>query len=89
MKEKQPEIFKLISENLTGLGGPMGTERTWNNWVKYFSDFEKAKLFAEKDYNKNKHERATNSIVWKKERDKTSSQDLGFVMYHISKIKVE
>jgi hypothetical protein len=28
----KPIIYKVISENLTMLGGPMGTEQVWNNW---------------------------------------------------------
>lgn len=45
-------IYKLISENLTNLGGPMGSEYTYNNFVKYFDSIKKAKEYAEKDYGK-------------------------------------
>jgi hypothetical protein len=85
-------MYKLTSENLTGLGGPMGTERTWNNWEKYFNDIVIAKDFALRDYRKEtKDSEAT--IDW---RDTTlgrttdvriTSGDLRFVMYTIEEVK--
>jgi hypothetical protein len=86
------KIYRLISENLTNLGGPMGKEYTYNNWVRYFSSIEKAKSFAESDYDKNtKHRPTAEKIKWFKESEKDSirSQDLSFVMYHIKPVKVE
>lgn len=83
-------MYELESENLTGLGGPMGTERTWTNWRKFFSTVEAAKEFAEKDYKR--------PINWSASKgptcngipiDLACSGDLGFVMYHIRCVKVE
>jgi len=77
-------IYRLVSENLTGLGGPMGTERTWTNWTKYCKTIEQAQKIAEKDYNKSR-----GPIKWIKEKDGYRTEDLGYVMYHIKKIKIE
>lgn len=78
-------MYALTSENLTGLGSPMGTERTWNNWVKYFKTEKKAKEYAEKDYRFRFGTGEPEKVIWKN----GSTQDLGFVMYHIKKIKIE
>ncbi len=89
------EFFELISENLTGLGGPMGTERTSTNYTKKFKDdlesgsmkpvigsaVRKAKAFAEKEYGK--------KIEWIKTEKGYRSPDLGYVMYHINEITFE
>lgn len=40
---KKVTIYKLISENLTGLGGPMGSEWITDNWIKYFLHKKDAK----------------------------------------------
>lgn len=73
-------IYEVRSENLTGLGGPMGTERTWDNWRKFFDDIDLAKKFSEKDYK--------NKIKWKKYRGGLASEDLGHVMYYIQPIEI-
>jgi hypothetical protein len=95
------KVYKLISENLTNLGSPMGKEYTYNNWVRYFSSIEKAKNVAESDYAKNIKNRdkffnyrkitTAEKIKWCRgsEKDSLSSQDLSFVMYHIKPVKVE
>jgi hypothetical protein len=75
------EIYKLVSENLSGLGGPMGTESTSINFVKYFTTVDKAEKYAEKEFGK--------TITWKKYGRELNSGDLRFVMYHISKIEIE
>ena len=74
-------MFQLYSENLTGLGGSMGTEHTWANYVKFFISVDLAKEYAETGFG--------NPIKWKKFRDGYKSPDLRYVMYYISKIKVE
>ncbi len=43
-------MFELRSENLTQLGGRMGTERTFDNWRKFFNTIDEAKTYAEKDF---------------------------------------
>ena len=79
-------LYELVSENLTGLGGPMGTEHTWENWRKHFDDLDKAKDYAQRDYNKN---RPNEKIKWMKTDIGFRSPDLSFVMYHINEIKIE
>jgi len=83
--------YELESENLTGLGGPMGTEKTWSNWRKFFTSIAKAKKYAEEDYRKQskKKENEVVDMGWVKERNRIRSQDLLFVMYNITEIKVE
>ncbi len=81
-------LFELVSENLTHLGGPMGTEETWNNWSKFFTTIEAAKEFAEKDYQKESHKKEER-ITWTKNKTEFCSGDLSFVMYTIRPVKVE
>ena len=44
------KIFSLTSTNLTHLGGPMGTEYTTTNFIKYFTTVQLAKNYAEADF---------------------------------------
>ena len=74
-------MYCLTSENLTHLGGMMGSERTSTNFTKFFIDPEKAKKFAEKDFKK--------SIEWSKRDKGFTSGDLMYVMYTIKPVKVE
>jgi len=73
-------VYALESENISGLGGPMGTEQTRTNWTRYFSCIAKAKAAAKEDYER--HGRDTR-IEWSKSGKGFSSQDLCFVQYHI------
>jgi hypothetical protein len=82
-------LFVLESENLTGLGGPMGSEHTSCNWARYYKTMDKAKLAAKKDYKKECNGKPEEEIKWSKGKNNCSSQDLRFVMYHISSMKVE
>jgi len=76
-------MWMLISENLTGLGGPMGTETTSINFRKFFKHKENAVKFAQEDY-------SHGTIKWREcGREKYTSGDLGFVMYVIKKIETE
>lgn len=75
-------IYQLKSENLSGLGGPMGTEHTTINWVKPFDSLESAKAYAENDYSGNE------IVSWKKSGKGWSSQDLSYVMYYIEEVKL-
>ena len=79
------DIYTLISENLTGLGGPMGTERTWENWRKNFIDPDVAKMVAQKDY---ESQSKSAPIKWKKTKKGWTSGDLSFVMYSIEKLVI-
>jgi|GEM_PF-6944042 hypothetical protein len=74
-------MVTLTSENLTGLGGPMGSERTTTNWRKYFSTPELAMEYAEKDFGE--------KIPWRTEGVNFHSPDLRYVMYHINHVEVE
>ena len=77
-------LYELVSENVTNAGGPMGRNNTWDNWRKHFDDLEKAKNYAQRDYNKY---RPNEKIVWERTDIGFRSPDLSFVMYHISEIK--
>jgi len=81
-------IYELESENLTKLGGPMGTERTSTNWRKFFNSIDNAKKFAQKDYNKNS-KREDTKLKWTEEEDHIRTDDMGFVMYYIRVVKTE
>ena len=76
-------MFVLTSENLTCLGGPMGTERTFNNYEKYFNDLCNAMAYAEKEYGKR--------LEWIQEKEKhlLRTKDLGYVMYYVHEMKTE
>jgi len=79
-------LYALRSENLTGLGGPMGTETTWTNWTRYFFVALNAKLAASKDLiNSGRKER----ILWSPTKEGWRSQDLRNVMYHVTLIVAE
>jgi hypothetical protein len=76
-------MWMLISENLTGLGGRMGTETTSVNFRKFFNRKLNAVKFAQEDY---RH----GIIEWRGcGREKYTSGDLGHVMYVIKKIETE
>lgn len=83
------KYYELRSENLTNLGGPMGSEYTFDNWTKSFSSMAKAKSAAEKDYSKECGGKPWHKIIWSGNKSKTSSQDLNFVQYHIKQITVK
>ena len=74
-------MYCLISENLTGLGGAMGTEKTWNNFERFYKTLKKAKAEAVKDYKK--------PLRWIKTKTGLRTEDLSYVMYHIDKIVPE
>ena len=74
-------VYELISEDLSHLGGPMGTEYTTESSLGLFSGedgLEKAKKAAEKHYG--------GKIKWSKDKypeGSLCSGDLRYVMYHI------
>lgn len=76
-------MYRLTRENLTHLGGPMGTEYTTTDWTKYFHVFNKALAFAQKDNN-------NESLGWcVAGKRKWRSQDCGSHMYHITEVQTE
>ncbi len=77
-------MFILIAEDLTGLGGPMGSEATFTIFRKHFRKIENAKATAQLHYNKEE------PLVWKgDDHNGWLTRDLGHVMYEIRLIKVE
>jgi hypothetical protein len=87
-------VYVLISENLTGLGGPMGTEETWENWRRHFKRIESAKAAAQKDWEKSSAKAQGDpgipkTLTWIKDGSGLRTEDLHWVMYHIRKIRVE
>lgn len=79
-------MFVLTAEDLTGLGGPMGTERTVTVLMEYFKSVDNAKQFALKHYQRN---RPGETFKWEKRGSKWTSGDLMFVMYDIEPIKTK
>lgn len=75
------KVYKLVSEDLSGLGSSMGTEHTSVNWERFFIDANDAKEYAQKDYR--------SEIKWKRHgKGGWISGDLRFVMYTIRPITV-
>ena len=74
-------IYELIYEDLTHLGGPMGTEYTTEHSLGLFDDVDKAKKAAEKNYG--------GKLEWFEgeendcEEGQIRTDDLRYVMYHI------
>ena len=82
-------IYELVSENLTELGGLMGTERTHRNWIKHFSGdsaVRKAKRAANEDYSTYRPD--AKALKWFKTKEGFRTDDLSFVMYHINKLEI-
>ena len=79
-------MYTLTSENLTHLGGPMGTEYTYPNWTKHFTTMDAAKDFAQTDYSRNG---CSKKIKWSRGKFNCNSGDLRFVKYYINIVKVE
>lgn len=83
-------MYKAVAEDLTNLGGPMGTEYTTTIFRKYFKSRKRAKEYCEKHYRK--HTRGTNLKMFKwlkKEDGDVESGDLRFVSYGVYKVKTE
>jgi len=81
-------VYELESKNLTGLGGPMGTDHTTTNWTALFMSVKSAKRLAEKDYKMQKSD-GDEDIKWRRVNDNDwQSQDLRYVMYTISPKKL-
>ncbi len=81
-------VYELISENLSALGGQMGTEHTWDNWTKLFINLDLAKEYAEHDYHRNEGGKKTDKLKWHRDNGRLSTDDLRTVLYLIRKIKV-
>jgi len=84
-------MYKLEAENIVAAGGPMHLQNScYTMWTKYFKTVAKAKKYAQTWHKKKEY---TETLEWTKFGEDTnntsSSQDCGWVMYHIEKIKVE
>lgn len=80
-------IYELVSEDLTHLGGRMGTEYTTENWHYLFETIGAAKAYAEKDY---RYQKET-PIQWYHSIGShyDCSGDLHYVMYTIKPVKMK
>lgn len=80
-------MWVLINEDLTHLGGPMGTEYTTTRWRKCYNDIDAAKAAAQEDYEPNHF----GPLRWIKDGDQGAirTNDLGYVMYYIKPVKTE
>lgn len=75
-------VYELVSENMTAVGGPMGSEHTWDSWRKLFSTLKAAKAHAKRDYLKEAQEPLV--FEWHKtSKNEWCTGDLRFVMYTI------
>lgn len=85
-------MFKLVAEDLSSLGGPMGSEKVVVIFTRYFNSVDNAKAAAEKDYISRSGARA-NTIKWREEwRERMGrwySGDLGFIDYTITPVVAE
>ena len=79
-------MYVLIAEDLTHLGGPMGSEYTTKSIVGHYSTIKLAKAKALKIYQGNRRQE---TISWEKRGTGFCSGDLAFVMYHIEKVKID
>lgn len=78
--------YRLVGEDLTNLGGPMGSEYTTEKALGVYRKQETAKLHAEKHY---RQHGGRDKVVWSGEVEHhVRSQDLLFVMYHIYREKI-
>ncbi len=82
-------MYSLRSENLTHLGGAMGSEYTFDNYTKYFNERENASKYANKEYNKGRKKKKELGWIKTKGKEQYRTEDLGYVMYHIELVVVE
>ena len=73
--------WTLEAEDLSHLGGPMGTEYTTTMFVRNFGTLEEAKTYAIRHYK--------GPIKWLRERSAWTSGDLLWVEYTITPLRFE
>jgi hypothetical protein len=78
-------VYKLVNEDLTHLGGAMGTEYTRTRWARLFESVEGAKKAAEMHY----ATMESDAIKWQWAGSYWHSGDLRHTMYTITREKVE
>lgn len=74
-------VYEALKEDLSHLGGPMGTEYTTTESMGIFGSLDRALNTCEKDFGK--------PIKWRKTHKGQSSPDLGYCMYHVKERKVK
>lgn len=74
-------MYQLTSEDLSNLGGPMGSESTTYSDMGHYNELKNAKAAAEKEYGK--------PIKWIRNGTGFRSPDLRYVMYRIKKVEVK
>jgi len=83
------KIYRLVYEDLTHLGGPMGTEYTTYSHMGTYSAPKTARAEAAKNYAR-KSGKVVKALKWYKESPTHfRTDDLLFVMYHIYEDTVE
>lgn len=81
------KIFALTRENLQNVGGPMGSESTSTDYIRYFTSTEFVKDYAQIDFSTGRS--LAGKIKWIQDKsDKCHSEDLGFCMYYIEPITI-
>lgn len=85
-------IYRLEYEDLTHLGGPMGTEYTTSDHMGNYSSLSGAKAAAQHNYQLKMGNVVQPTLKWHKHSRKGMlywhTDDLGFVMYNIYQEKV-
>lgn len=84
--EKSKMVYELIYEDLTHLGGPMGSEYTIRTSMGLFSDPNAAKGAGHNDYmlrTSGKKDRHRDFTWLEKGPGEWRTPDMGFVMYHV------
>jgi hypothetical protein len=77
-------VYELIYEDLTHLGGPMGSEYTTSKSMGLFASADAAKKAGSSDYFRRTAKRGTRrSFDWYSEGRDWRTDDLGFVMYWV------
>lgn len=79
------EIYEAEAEDLTHLGGPMGTEYTTGYYLGLFGSEALAKGAAQKHWTGNKQK---GTLKWLKEGKSWRTEDLGWIMYHVKVRKI-
>lgn len=80
-------VYLFEAEDLSGLGGRMGTKHTTRSKPALYSTLEKAKGAA-RDHYIEKFNKEFPLFDWIVEKNKVRSPDLLYVMYHIYLEKV-
>lgn len=78
-------VYIATYEDLTHLGGTMGTEYTVTKFLGVYSSPDTAKTGCNSHYNK----KMVGKINWIRDGNGLRSPDLGFIIYYIKKYEVK